>query len=131
MDPKLVAMLKGTKVFFENENNQYQFMFDSVNPNESSDKTFMVKVKRFVKLKEGLIKKLRRFKLPSLKAAQKYLQKSTQQDKRFNPRDEGLEKNMVNLKKRLKKDIETKKKLIVKLKADLGEPMATASNPPQ
>jgi len=131
MDPKLVAMLKETKGFLEIENKQYQFMFDSVNSNETSNKSYLIRVKRFLRIKEGLLKKLRRFKQPSLKAAQKFLQISARIDKRFKLGGEDIEKNMVRLKKRLKKDIETKKKLIVKLKADLGEPMATASIPPQ
>lgn len=122
MDPKLVAMLQETKGFLETENKNLEILVTTVKPDASGGKTYMGKVRTFLKTKEALIKKLRRFKQPSLKAAQKYLQRSAQQDKRIDVHGDDYVEEMVRLKKRMKKDIETKKKLIAKLKADLGEP---------
>lgn len=122
MDPKLVAMLNETKNFLENENVRYEYLVTSVEPDKlNGGRAYVNAVYKFLDAKKKLVQKLRKFKLPSLKVAQQYLQRSAQRDRKIKVGGEDYIEQLERLKKRMKSGIKTKKKIIAKLKADLGE----------
>lgn len=123
MDPKLVAMLNETKNFLENENVRYEYLVTSVKPDRlNGGRAYVNAVYKFLDAKKKLVQKLKKSKLPSLKAAQQYLQRSAQRDRKIKVGGEDYIEQLERLKKRMKSGIKTKKKIIAKLKADLGEP---------
>jgi len=122
MDPKLVAMLNETKTFLEDENRQHQFLINKIKLDKFAGKAYIDTIENFLNPKKKLVQRLGKFKLPSLKAARKFLQKSARQDKSFELGGKDYMERVVKFKKRMAKDIETKKNLIAKLKSDLGEP---------
>ena len=123
MDPKLKAILKETKNFLENENIRYEYLVTSVKPDKlNGGRAYVNAVYKFLDAKKKLVQKLRKFKLPSLNVAQQYLQRSAQRDRKIKVGGEDYIEQLERLKKRMKSGIKTKKKIIAKLKVDLGEP---------
>lgn len=123
MDPKLVAILKETKNFLENENVRYEYLVTSVEPDKlNGGRAYVNAVYKFLDAKKKLVQKLRKFKLPSLNVAQQYLQRSAQRDRKIKVGGEDYIEQLERLRKRMRSGIKTKKKIITKLKADLGEP---------
>ena len=123
MDPKLVAMLNETRDFLENENKRHNYLIINVIPDRlNGGREYVNTVYKNLDAKNALVKKLRRFKLLSLKVAQQYLRRSAQRDRKIEVGGEDYIERLERLKKRMKSGIKTKKKILSKLKADLGEP---------
>ena len=121
MDPELAAILNETKTILENENKQYQHLINKVKLNKFAGKAYMGVIEAYLDPKKKLVQKLRKFKLRSLKAAQKFLQRTAQQDKGIEVGGEDYIERLEELKRRMKMNIKIKKKIIAQLKADLEE----------
>ncbi len=121
-NPKLVALLKETKRFLEDENRAHQRLIKFVEAKLRNGKHYVDEVRNNIDPKKNLIKKLEEFKFPPLEKARKFLKKSVNLDKREKIGGSGYEDRIVRLKRRMESEIKTKKQLIKQIEADLGLP---------
>jgi hypothetical protein len=117
-DLKLIAMLKETIGFLEDENRVHQNLVGSLKPDEQNGVFYMATILDAVVKKERFIKKLKGYKLPSLQEARSFLKGTLSQDKLEEIGGEGFLERVKNLKKRLESEITSKKKIIKKLQSD-------------
>ncbi len=118
---KLVAMLKETIKFLEDNNRRHQRMIKFVKPDVQNGRYYMLSIRKGVGQKKQMIEKLDDFKLPSLTKARRFLKSSLSQDKLEEIGGDDYLERVQRLKQRLEKEIRSKNKIIKKLQADLDE----------
>lgn len=121
MDPKLLAILQETKKFLEGENRAHKRLIDFVEPDLKNGRYYVTDVRKRIASKKALIKKLNKFKLPSLQQARSFIKNSLILDANEKIGGEGYEGRIIKLKKRLASQMATKKLIIKLLEADLPE----------
>jgi len=120
-DLELIAILKETIKFLEDENRSHQRLLNFVKPDVQNGRYYIVPIRKGVGKKEQLVKKLRKFKRFSLNRARRFLKGSLIQDKEEKIGGDGYLERILSLKSRLEGEIQTKKKIIKKLQSDLKE----------
>jgi len=118
---KLVAMLKETIKFLEDNNRRHQRMIKFVKPDVQNGRYYILSIREGVGQKKQMIEKLDDFKQPSLKSARRFLKSSLFQDKSEKIGGDDYLERVQRLKQRLEKEIRSKNKIIKKLQADLDE----------
>ncbi len=118
---KLVATLKETIKYLEDNNRGHQRMIKFVKPDVQNGRYYILSIRKGVGQKKQMIEKLDDFKQPSLKSARRFLKSSLFQDKSEKIGGDDYLERVQRLKQRLEKEIRSKNKIIKKLQADLDE----------
>ncbi len=118
---ELIAMLKETIQFLEDENRTHQRLLNFVKPDVQNGRYYIVPIRKGVNKKEQFVKKLKGFKHPSLKRAGRFLKNSLFRDRQEKIGGDGYLERILDLKQRLEREIKTKKKIIKRLQSDLDE----------
>jgi len=116
---KLVAILKETITYLENQNRRHQRLINFVKPDLKNGRYYIVPIRNGVTAKEQMVEKLAEFKLPSLIKAHQFLENSLAEDKMEKIGGDDYVERIVKLKARLESAIPTKERIIRKLNSDL------------
>ncbi len=116
---ELVAALKETKSFLEHENASHERMVKFVKPTKFHGRNYVVEIRRRLKSKIKLAEKLSKFEDPVLIMANSYLAKSIKRDEREEMGGPGYLERILALNKRMKTQVETKKRIIRRIKSRL------------
>lgn len=116
---QLVAALKETQRFLENENLAHERLMKFVEPTEVNGLNYMNEVRRRLSEKKRLIEKLSKFEAPSLVKANAYLTESAALDDSEQIGGKGYLERILALRQRMKTQIENKKKIIRRIQKQI------------
>jgi len=118
---ELVAALKETKKFLEYENASNERLIKFVKPTKFHGRNYMNEVRKKLPRKKKLAEKLSKFKDSVLIMANSYLTKTIALDESEKMGGAGYLERILALNQRLKTQVETKKKIIRRIKARLDK----------
>ncbi len=118
---EIVAALKETKQYLEYENASNERLIKFVKPTKFHGRNYMNEVRKKLPRKKKLAEKLSKFKDSVLIMANSYLTKTIALDESEKMGGAGYLERILALNQRLKTQVETKKKIIRRIKARLDK----------